>query len=151
METKIIYIGSDHAGLNLKKAVSLFLEKEGYEIRDLGPSVLNAEDDYPDYAKEVCREVVSRKGRGILICGSGQGMDRAANKIPGIRASVCWDEKSAISAKKDGNINVLCLGERMVSPAAARKIVKIWLEVPFEGEERHLRRIMKSERINKNR
>lgn len=149
METERIYIGSDHAGLNLKKAVSLFLEKEGYNIKDLGPFKLDPKDDYPDYARKVCRETISKKGRGILICGSGQGMDRAANKIPGIRASVCWDEKSAVSAKKDGNINVLCLGERMVSPAIARKIVKIWLEVPFGNEERHLRRIMKSERINR--
>ena len=85
--------------------------------------------------------------RGILICGSGQGMDRAANKIPGIYAEVCWDEDSAKHAKEHSNANVLCFGEKTVEPKLAKKLVKIWLETPFKEEERHLRRFNKVREI----
>ena len=149
MAEEKIYIGSDHAGFELKNIIKEFLKKEGYKVEDLGAHEYNPEDDYPDYAVKVCEKVLETKGKGILICGSGQGMDRVANKIPGIYAAVCWDEISAKMAKEHGNVNVLCLGGRTVKPELAKKIVKIWLETPFIPRERHLRRINKIKEIEK--
>ncbi len=147
MVSRRIYIGSDHAGFRLKCGLIGWLRARGYEAVDMGPRTYSPDDDYPDYAKKVCSKVLENGAIGILVCGSGQGMDRAANKIKGIHASVCWDAGSAMVAKKHGNINVLCLGERFVKPAMARRIVRIWLEEPFEAEKRHLRRIDKIRRI----
>ena len=144
-----IYIGSDHAGFKLKEIIKKFLISNEYEIEDLGPYEYDANDDYPDYALKVCEKVLETNGKAILICGSGQGMDRAANKIPGIYAEVCWDELTAKHAKEHSNANVLCFGERTVKPALAEKLVKIWLETPFKGEERHLRRLNKVREIEK--
>lgn len=143
MYLKRIFIGSDHAGWKLKKTLATWMEGERYDIKDMGPILYDADDDYPDYAVRVCRKVLQERSKGLLICGSGQGMDRVANKMSGIHASVCWDVESARVAKKHGNINVLCLGERFVKPELAKKIVKIWLEEPFEEERRHVRRIQK--------
>ncbi len=137
----MIYIGSDHAGFRLKKKLNQFLNNEGYEFEDLGPHEYDPNDDYTKYAVKVCKKVIESNGRGILICGTGQGMDRIANKIPGIYASVCWDEETAICAREHGDTNVLTLGGRTTKVGKAKKIVKIWLETPFTGEERHIRRI----------
>ena len=144
-----ILIGSDHAGFELKDLMKKFLIEEGYEIEDLGPYEYDYSDDYPDYALKVCERVLETNGRGILICGSGQGMDRVANKIPGIHAAVCWDETSAKIAKEHGNVNVLCFGGRTVKPELAKEAVKIWLKTPFIPEERHLRRINKIKEIER--
>lgn len=88
-----IFLGSDHGGFKLKKILKEFLIKSGYNIIDLGPFKYNPSDDYPDYALKVCREVLATKGKGILICGSGLGMSIAANKIPGIYASLIFGTK----------------------------------------------------------
>lgn len=144
-----IYIGSDHAGFNLKNKIGRFLKQAGYSVEDIGPYSYNKEDDYPDYALKVCRKVLDSKGKGILLCGSGQGMDRAANKIPGIHAAVCWNKASAVVAKEHGNVNVLCMGGRFVRPHMAEKIVEIWLKNGFSEEERHKRRIEKINDIEK--
>ncbi|MDI6737529.1 MAG: ribose 5-phosphate isomerase B [Nanoarchaeota archaeon] len=144
-----IYIGSDHAGFELKEEIKKVLTEENYEVEDLGPYEYDFNDDYPDYAVKVCEKVLETSGRGILICGSGQGMDRVANKIPGIHAAVCWDETSAKMAKEHGNVNVLCFGEKTVKPELAKKMVKIWLETPFTPKEKHIRRISKIKEIEK--
>jgi len=141
-----IYIGSDHAGFELKGIIKKFLIDENYEVEDLGPYEYDADDDYPDYAVKVCEKVLETNGKGILICGSGQGMSIAANKIPGIFAVICWDKASA---KGRLSSNVLCLGEKIISPNLAKKIVKIWLETPSTLEERHTRRINKIKEIEK--
>lgn len=149
MDTKSeILMGSDHAGFALKDVMKKFLIEEGYEIEDLGSYKYDYNDDYPDYALKVCERVLETNGRGILICGSGQGMDRVANKIPGIHAAVCWDEPSTKIAKEHGNVNVLCFGGRTVKPELAKKMVKIWLRTPFIPKERHLRRINKIKEID---
>lgn len=150
MEDKI-YLGSDHAGFRLKARLVAWLRKSGFNPIDMGPFSYDKDDDYPEYAALVSRAVIrgKNKARGILICGSGQGMDRAANKINGIHASVCWDEKSALIAKTHGNVNVLCLGESFVTLALAKKIVGIWINVPFSMEERHVRRIAKIRRLER--
>jgi RpiB/LacA/LacB family sugar-phosphate isomerase len=142
-----IYIGSDHAGFQLKSAITAFLKRRGYEVMDMGPDAYDAEDDYPDYAAKVCRSIIGTENKGILICGSGQGMDRAANKFPGIYASVCWNSETARIAKEHGNVNVLCLPGRMTKEGTAKRMVGIWLDRPFSGEERHKRRIMKTKAI----
>ena len=148
MENKpVIYIGSDHAGFELKGRISGFLKAKGYEVRDVGPLSYDAEDDYPDYAKGVCTGVMGTKDKGILICGSGQGMDRVANKFPGIYASVCWNVEAARIAKVHGDVNVLCLAGRMTKDGTAKRIVGTWLESSFSGDERHVRRIMKIKAI----
>ncbi len=144
-----VYVGSDHAGFRLKGKVVKWLSRHGYDVKDLGPFIYDPDDDYPDLALKVCLAVNRDKARGILICGSGQGMDRAANKVPGIHASVCWNKSSAVSAKKHGNVNVICLGERFVKPAAAGEIIRTWIEEPFEGELRHVRRINKINAIER--
>jgi ribose 5-phosphate isomerase B len=146
-----IFIGSDHAGFGLKEEVKKHLSREGYTIGDIGPSAYDKDDDYPDYAVKVCRKVLSKKGEGILICGSGLGMDRAANKVRGIRASVCWDIRSARNSREHGDANVLCLGSKFVSRDKALRIVDAWLDTPFSGEERHLRRIRKTMQIERGR
>jgi ribose 5-phosphate isomerase B len=149
MTKEKIYIGSDHAGFELKNIIKKFLGKENYKVEDLGPYEYDYNDDYPDYAVKVCEKVLETNGKGILICGSGQGTDRVANKIPGIHAAVCWDETSAKMAKEHGNVNVLCFGGRTVKPELAKKMVKIWLETPFIPKEKHLRRINKIKEIEK--
>lgn len=149
MAKEKICIGSDHAGFRLKGIVRGLLEEQGHPVEDVGPCEYDANDDYPDYAARVCEKILENGGSGILVCGTGQGMDRAANKFPGIQAAVCWDEFSARVAKEHGNVNVLCLGGRSVSEETAKKIVKIWLENPFANEERHARRINKIREIEK--
>lgn len=140
---KKIYVASDHAGFGLKKHVVAYLKKIGFDAIDLGPHTYDKDDDYPDYAIVVSKKVARGEGRGVLICGSGQGMDRAANKVPGVYASVCWDEESAVVASMHGDVNVLCLGARFVGIAGARKILRIWATREGEVEARHKRRISK--------
>ena len=146
---EMIYIASDHAGFELKEQMKEFLVKEGYQFEDLGPYRYEPNDDYPDYALKVCKKILKTKSKGILICGTGQGMDRAANKIPGIYAEVCWNENTAKHAKEHSNANLFCFGGRVVKPGLAKKMIKIWLETPFTPRKRHLRRINKIKTIEK--
>lgn len=144
-----IYIGSDHAGFKLKREIIEFLNEEKYEVRDLGPYKFDKDDDYPDYAVKVCEKVLDTNGYGILVCGTGLGMARTANKIPGISADNCWDEFTARMAKEHGKVNVLCLGARILESNLAKRIVKTWLESSFIPEERHVRRINKIKELER--
>ncbi|MEK6913585.1 MAG: RpiB/LacA/LacB family sugar-phosphate isomerase [Nanoarchaeota archaeon] len=126
-----------------------FLEEENYKFEDLGPYEYDSEDDYVDYAIKVCERVLKEGGLGILICGTGQGMDRIANKIPGIYAEVCWDIKTALHAKEHSDANVLCLGEQTIEPRLAGKMIKIWLESSVKKEEKYIRRINKTKEIER--
>lgn len=134
-----IIIGSDHGGYSLKNLIIAHLEQQGVEVQDMG---CYSEDscDYPVIAKEVAKEVLLTKNRGILICGTGIGMSMAANKFKGIRASLCGDTYSARMTRKHNDSNVLCLGERVIGPGLAFDIVDIWLVTEFEGG-RHKNRI----------
>ena len=139
MDNKII-IGSDHAGYNLKTKIKEYLEKEQFEITDIGCYNQEAAD-YPVIAKELANKIAEGIfKRGILICGTGIGMSISANKIKGIRAVVCSDTTSAKYSRLHNNTNVLCLGERIVGECLAIDICKIWLNTDFE-EGRHLNRI----------
>ncbi len=144
-----VYIGSDHGGFELKKSLVSFLKKNNYNIVDMGPYEYDQDDDYPDYAEKVCKEIIVGGGRGILICKYSHGVTIAANKMPGIYASTCWNEESAKMAKNDGNINVLCLSGMLTKPDEAEKIVHTWLTSPFSDHERHTRRINKIKHIEK--
>ncbi|MFQ5572751.1 MAG: ribose 5-phosphate isomerase B [Nitrosopumilaceae archaeon] len=144
-----IILGADHAGYEVKEKIKNFLEKEGYNYEDMG---VNSEkpSDYPDYAFKVAEKVAKNKNSvGILICGTGIGMSIAANKVKGIRAAVCYDNYSAKMAKKDDNINILCLRARKMPYKKNQEIIKIWLNTSFSKEKRHKRRISKIKEYEK--
>jgi ribose 5-phosphate isomerase B len=136
----VIAIAADHGGFYLKTPLVEFLKKLGQDVTDLGT---NSEEpvDYPDFARAVAQEILAKKAeRGILICGSGVGACVAANKFPGIRAAICHDTFSAHQGVEDDDINVLCLGARVIGPELAKEIVRVWLSASFSGAERHRRR-----------
>ena len=144
-----IAIGADHGGFGLKIQIIELLKKLGYKVNDLG-TYSEEPADYPDYARAVSQEILLKKAdRGILICGSGVGACVAANKFPGIRAAICHDTFSAHQGVEDDNINILCLGARVIGNELAKDIVKIWLSASFSGAERHRRRLSKVEEIEK--
>ncbi len=135
-------IGADHAGLELKSEVTAHLKALGHEVEDLG-TYDKASIDYPDYAEKVATGVSSGVFElGFLVCGSGQGMCMAANKIQGVRAAVCSDTFSAHAVREHNNANVLCLGQRVVGAGLALEIVDAFLNAEFEGG-RHSRRVGK--------
>ena len=145
----MIAVAADHGGFHLKTLLVEFLKKLGHEVMDLGT---NSEEpvDYPDFARAVAREIRSKKAeKGILVCGSGVGACVAANKFPGIRAAICHDTFSAHQGVEDDNINVLCLGERVIGPELAKEIVRAWLSASFSAAERHKRRVAKIGEIEK--
>jgi ribose 5-phosphate isomerase B len=138
-----IAIGADHAGYRLKDVIVPKLQEWGHEVVDVG---CNCPDsvDYPDYAIPVCDLVVKGEvERGILICGTGIGMSIAANKTPGIRCALVHDLFSAKATREHNDTNVLAMGERIIGPGLAEEIVKVWLDTPFSGNERHQNRIRK--------
>ena len=141
---RIIAFGADHGGFPLKVSMVPWLEAQGYEVLDLGAQSLDPADDYPDFAAAVARAVVSGQAeRGIVICGSGVGACVVANKIPGIRASVCHDLYSARQGVEHDELNVLSLGARVVDLELAQKLATEFLDARFTGEERHVRRLAK--------
>ena len=134
-----IYIASDHAGFSLKK--KLIQEYGALPWKDLGP--FNDDSvDYPDFADRLAVELKKESERGILICGSGQGMAMRANKYPHIRAALCWNEESAYLAREHNDANVLCLAGRLLDHELCEKIFSIFLQTPFAGG-RHQRRVDK--------
>ncbi|MBL7155282.1 MAG: ribose 5-phosphate isomerase B [Candidatus Portnoybacteria bacterium] len=145
----MIYLGADHAGFHLKEELKKYLEELGYEYKDLGNKQLEPKDDYPDFAFVVAEKIVVSQEKGILICATGFGMAMAANKIKGIRAAVCWDEFTALQSREHNDANILCLGGKVIDLETTKKIVRIWLETEFTGEERHVRRLEKIKDIEK--
>lgn len=149
-----IYLGSDHAGVNLKRALKIYLDEkfkgnEEYSALDLGVFTNDA-SDYPDIAREVCEKVLEYDGSvGILICGSGVGMSITANRISGIRAVLANNEITARLARAHNKANVLCLGERFTGVELAKSIVDAFLSTKFDEEERHLRRVNKIDTLIK--
>ena len=139
----IVAVGADHGGFDLKNELVARLS-DAYEVLDLGAQVLDASDDYPDFAWAVAQAVASGQAeRGILICGSGVGACMAANKVPGVRACICHDTYSAHQGVEHDDMNLLCLGARVIGVALAEELVKVFLNASFSGEERHQRRLKK--------
>jgi ribose 5-phosphate isomerase B len=135
-----VAIGGDHAGYPLKLVLAGFLGDEGHEVLDLGTDSEEAVD-YPDVCAAVGRAVVEgRADRGIVLGGSGQGEQIAANKVAGVRAALCNDLHLAELSRRHNDANVLALGGRIVAPALAEEIVRLWLATPFDGG-RHARRM----------
>jgi RpiB/LacA/LacB family sugar-phosphate isomerase len=120
------------------------LRAASYEVLDVGAKAMDPSDDYPDYARAVGQAVVEGKAeRGILVCGSGAGAVVAANKMRGVRASLAHDTYTAHQMVEHDNVNVCCLGARVIGPELAAEIVRVFVEARFSGEERHLRRLAK--------
>ena len=142
--TPHVAVGADHGGFPLKADLLPWLRGQRYEILDLGAHTLDPADDYPDFAEAVGRAVASGQAeRGVLICGSGVGACIAANKVPGVRACLCHDTYSAHQGVEHDDMNVLCLGARVVGVELARELVEVFLKARFTGEERHQRRLRK--------
>lgn len=140
MSEKRIIIGCDHGGLNLKNKVVEHLKEIGYEVEDVGTYTTESVD-YPIYAKKVAHAVADGKyEKGIIICGTGIGVSIVANKVKGIRASLCGDTFSAKATRQHNNSNILCMGERVIGAGLALDIVDIWLTTEYEGG-RHQKRI----------
>ena len=136
------FIGTDHAGFEVKPFVIEYLESKGIEVEDLG-CYSSESVDYPDYAHKVAKAVLENPGsRGILICGSGIGMSLAANKHKGIRAALCHDYYTAAMARRHNDANILCFGARIVGKGEIESILEAWLTHEFEGG-RHKRRVEK--------
>ena len=139
-----IAIGSDHAGFLYKEMLKPFIVSLGHTVHDFGT---NSEEsvDYPKFIRPVAEAVArSEFDRGIVLGGSGNGEAIVANKVPGIRCSLCWDEQTARWGREHNDANVLSLGERTIPPEMAKKIVQIWLDTPFAGG-RHARRVAEIE------
>jgi ribose 5-phosphate isomerase B len=143
-----IAVAADHAGYVLKQTVVDDIRAAGHEVLDLGTHDPTQPDDYPDFARLACEAV--RHGQvqhAVVVCGSGVGVSVAANKFPGIRAGTCHDHYSAHQGVEHDDMNVLCLGARIIGPELAREIVQAFLAATFSGEERHVRRLAKVREI----
>jgi ribose 5-phosphate isomerase B len=142
-----IAIGADHAGFEMKRDLAGYLAKGGHEVIDMGTHT-PAPVDYPDIAEAVSMAIRNGQAdRGIVVCGSGAGAAIAACKFPGIRAAVCHDAYSARQAVEHDDLNVLCLGSRVIGPALARTLIDVFLAASFSGEERHMQRLAKIDAI----
>ena len=143
-----VSIAYDHAGIRLAEVLKQEITNSNHELVVLNPDI--AFDDYPDAAELLALSILKEKAdRGILICGSGVGVSVAANKFPGIRAAVCHDCYSAQQGVEHDKMNVLCLGERVIGEELARNIIRIFLAAQPSSEERHQRRSLKIDTIEK--
>lgn len=139
-----IYIGADHNGFALKNQLLEYLKSADYDVADEGDDHYDADDDFPQFAGRVVSAVLAsddKDPRGILICGSGQGMCMAANRFKGIRAALCWDHQSAREARNDDNSNVLCLPAHVLNKKEGQLVVETWLNTPFANVARFVRRL----------
>ena len=137
----MIAIGSDHGGFVLKQEIMAHLKKRGLEYKDFG-TYSEESCDYPVYGKAVAKAVAAGEcERGIIICGTGIGISITANKVSGVRAALCGDCFSAKATREHNDANILALGARVTGPGLALMIVDTFLDTPFSGDERHMRRI----------
>lgn len=137
-----VYLGSDHAAFELKAHLIHHLTSLGHAVVDVGPESFDPDDDYPTFCIETARRVVANSGSlGIVLGGSGNGEQIAANKVPGCRAALAWSTETAALAREHNDAQVMGLGARMHTQAEAEQIVEAFLNTPFDGGERHARRI----------
>lgn len=141
----LIYLGADHRGFNLKEYLKGVLKNQAYEVFDFGASIHELDDDYPDFASAVAKKVRMdpEQSRGIIICGSGVGVDVVANKFPEVRSVLASSPDQVSAARREDNVNILSLGADFMSQADAEKIMKVFLATPFGTEPRYQRRINK--------
>ena len=141
-----IFIGTDHAGFEIKESLVAFLKAQGHEVEDMGAHSFEPLDDYPDFIRPVAKAVArNTESRGIILGGSGQGEAMCANRVRGARAAVYYGGAIdiAILSREHNDANILSLGARFVDEDEAKEVVRVWLETPFGGEEKHARRISK--------
>ena len=139
-----IGIAADHGGYELKEKLKKWLLSLGYDIKDFGATELNSTDDFPDFVVPLAKAVASREvERGLAVCGSGVGASVAANKVNGARAALINDHFSAHQGVEDDDLNIICLGGRVVGEMMAQELVRSFLNARFKGEERQLRRMLK--------
>ena len=147
-----IFLASDHAGFELKSKLAAYIKERGFDVEDMGPHEFKEDDDYPDFLFPVAREVAKdpRNTRGIIMGGTGQGEAMVANRVKGVRAAVYYGgNKEIVRLSRDHNdANVLSLAARFIKEDEAKEAVKLWLEAPFSGDERHKRRIKKIDEQN---
>ncbi|MET9567474.1 MULTISPECIES: ribose-5-phosphate isomerase [Streptomyces] len=137
-----VYLGSDHAGFELKNHLVEWLKSAGHEPVDCGPLIYDAQDDYPPFCLRAAeRAAADPEGLGIVIGGSGNGEQIAANKVAGVRAALAWSVETAALGRQHNDANVVAVGARMHSEEEATKFVETFLNTPFSGDERHVRRI----------
>lgn len=143
-----VYIGADHRGFSLKEELRPWLEEQAHEVTDVGAETYKDGDDYVDYARAVAKSVSSDTGsRGIILCGSGVGVDIAANKIDGIRSGLGFSAEQVKSARNDDDINVLALPADTVNLDQAKEMIQTFLTTPFAHIDRYERRIEKLKKI----
>lgn len=145
-----IYLTSDHGGFELKAALAAHLSEKGHDVVDLGPETLDPQDDYVDYAVAGVNKLLadnSAETRLIMACRTGEGEAIVANRFPGIRAVVVWDEEGARLSRDKNDANVLCLAGDLVDQETNLKIVDTWLTTPFSNAERHVRRLKKIDEL----
>ena len=146
-----IYLGSDHAGFDLKESLKTFLQHEGYTVEDCGAYTYDKNDDYPDFVSVAANKTSQNPGSfGIVFGKSGAGECIVANKFKGVRAVLGVTKENVKLAREHNNANILSLGSHFVNETQALELVKIFLETPFSGEERHKRRIEKISKIENN-
>jgi ribose 5-phosphate isomerase B len=139
-----IVLAADHAGYDMKQSLLAYLNKQGYEVQDLGADTGDVPSDYPDFAEKIANAILGGNAeRGVLVCGSGVGASIAANKFQGIYSGLCHDTYSAHQGVEHDDMNVLCIGSRVIGAELAREIVLSFLRARFSGEERHVRRVGK--------
>ncbi|WP_433126637.1 ribose-5-phosphate isomerase [Micromonospora sp. CA-240977] len=137
-----VYLGSDHAGFELKVHLANHLAKQGYDVVDVGPHSYDPDDDYPTFCLHTGDQVVADEtGLGVVIGGSGNGEQIAANKVAGVRAALAWSVETAQLARQHNDANVVAIGARQHTLDDATGIVEAFLNTPFSGNERHARRI----------
>ncbi|AXI77571.1 ribose-5-phosphate isomerase [Peterkaempfera bronchialis] len=137
-----VYLGSDHAGYDLKQHLVQWLKDAGHEPVDCGPHLYDAEDDYPPFCLRAAeRTAADPEALGIVIGGSGNGEAIAANKVKGVRAALAWSEETAVLGREHNNANVVSVGARMHTQEQATRFVEAFLNTPYSGAERHSRRI----------
>lgn len=145
-----IYMGADHNGFDMKQELTEALTRTGYEVIDEGNTTENPDDDFPQFAAKVVSAIKASDDndpRGILICGSGQGMCMAANRFKGIRASLVWSTDEAHASRNDDDSNVLCLPARYISTQDAIALAETWLATSFAGATRYKRRIKELDKL----
>jgi ribose 5-phosphate isomerase B len=144
----MLYLGSDHRGFQLKEKLKDKLISDGVTIEDLGNTKFDPKDDYPIFAEKVANAVtVSLDNKGIVLCGSGVGVDMVANKVDGVRCALVQDEERVKQSREHEDINMLALPADIIDEEKAYKMVKIFLETPFSGDERHLRRLEEVKKV----
>ncbi len=145
-----IVIGADHNGFRLKEHIEAYLRALGYKVKDVSGNKLDPNDDYPIHAAKVAAEVLAQPDtKGILLCGSGQGVAMAANRFKGIRASLVWNNEEARSSRNDDDANILCLPASELNDLEhAKELIDIWLATPFDGASRFVRRIKEMDELN---